>query len=155
MNNSGGFKLRLIIGLIMAGMALISYYSKTQENPLTGEQQQVSLTPAEEVAMGLQSAPQMAEEYGGLYPDNTIQVQVKQIGNHLVKIFNQEIEEAGHGNPFRFDFHVLRDPQTINAFALPGGQVFITAGLLSKLKSQDQIAGVIGIILKKMPQMGH
>ena len=144
MNNSGGFKLRLIIGLVMAGMALLSYYGKTQENPLTGEQQQVSLSPAEEVAMGLQSAPGMADEYGGLYPDNAVQDKIKQIGIHLVKTFNQEVEAAGHGNPYRFDFHVLRDPQTVNAFALPGGQVFITVGLLSKLKSEDQIAGVLG-----------
>jgi len=60
MNNSGGFKLRLIIGVVMALMAMLSYYSKTQENPLTGEKQQVSLSPPEEVAMGLQTAPQMA-----------------------------------------------------------------------------------------------
>lgn len=144
MNNNGGFKLRLIIGLVMALMALLSYYGKTQENPLTGEQQQVSLTPAEEVAMGLQSAPQMAQEYGGLYPDDKVQQQIKTIGNGLVQTFNKEVESFGHGNPYKFDFHVLRDPQTVNAFALPGGQVFITVGLLSRLKSEDQIAGVLG-----------
>lgn len=144
MNNSSGLKLRLVIGLVMAGMALLSYYSKTQENPLTGEKQQVSLSPAEEVAMGLQSAPGMAAEYGGLYPDDKVQEQVKRIGNHIVKTFSQHVQSQGHGNPYRFDFHVLRDPQTVNAFALPGGQVFITVGLLSKLKSEDQVAGVLG-----------
>lgn len=144
MNNSGGFKLRLVIGLVMAVMALLSYYGKTQENPLTGEKQQVSLSPDEEVAMGLQSAPQMAEEYGGLFPDDKVQQKVKYIGNELVRTFNNEVESFGHGNPYQFDFHVLRDPQTVNAFALPGGQIFITVGLLSRLKSEDQIAGVLG-----------
>ncbi|MFN8429730.1 MAG: M48 family metalloprotease [Spirosomataceae bacterium] len=144
MNNSGGFKLRLIIGVVMALMAVLSYYSKTQENPLTGEKQQVSLSPPEEVAMGLQSAPQMAAEYGGLYPDNAIQLKAQSVGNKVLDEFNKYVLQNGHANPYRFEFHVLRDPETINAFALPGGQVFITAGLLSKLKSDDQLAGVLG-----------
>jgi predicted Zn-dependent protease len=144
MFNNSGLKLRLIIGLVMAGMALLSYYSKTQQNPLTGEKQQVNLSPEEEVAMGLQSAPSMAAEYGGLYPDNSVQDQVKKVGIHLINVFNAEVESNGHGNPYRFEFHVLRDPNTVNAFALPGGQIFITAGLLKRLKSEDQLAGIIG-----------
>ncbi|MBK6979470.1 MAG: M48 family metalloprotease [Cytophagaceae bacterium] len=144
MNNSGGFKLRLIIGVVMALMAMLSYYSKTQENPLTGEKQQVSLSPPEEVAMGLQTAPQMAEEYGGLYPNDEVQLQANSVGNKVLEAFNKHVIENGHANPYRFNFHVLRDPQTINAFALPGGQVFITLGLLSKLKSEDQLAAVLG-----------
>ena len=39
-------------------------------------------------------------------------------------------------------FHVLDDPQTVNAFALPGGQTFITTALLSELETTDQVAGV-------------
>lgn len=61
-----------------------------------------------------------------------------------MEAFNKHVIENGHANPYRFNFHVLRDPQTINAFALPGGQVFITLGLLSKLKSEDQLAAVLG-----------
>lgn len=128
----------------MAGMALLSYYSKTQENPLTGEKQQVSLSPREEVAMGLQSAPQMAQEYGGLFPSSQVQDETSTVGLHLIKVFNQDVESKGHGNPYTFNFHVLKDPNTINAFALPGGQIFITHGLLTKLKSEDQLAGILG-----------
>lgn len=142
--NTSGLKMRLIIGVVMAGIAFFSYYGKTQENPLTGEKQQVSMTPEEEVALGLQSAPQMANEYGGLYPDNEVQQQIKNVGNKLVNSFNQELSEKGLQNPYRFDFHVLRDSKTVNAFALPGGQVFITAGLLSRLETEDQLAGVLG-----------
>ena len=47
-------------------------------------------------------------------------------------------------NPFPFEFHLLRDYRTINAFALPGGQVFITQALYSRLKTEGQLAGVIG-----------
>src|SRR4030067_676446 len=42
-----------------------------------------------------------------------------------------------------FEFHLLADPDTINAFALPGGQVFITDGLLTRLQSEGQLAGVL------------
>ena len=43
-----------------------------------------------------------------------------------------------------FHFHLLRDPKTINAFALPGGQIFITAGLLNRMDNEAQLAGVLG-----------
>jgi beta-barrel assembly-enhancing protease len=144
MGRSSGLKMRLILGVVMAIIAVISYYSKTQENPLTGESQQVGMSPEQEVAMGLQSAPQMAQEYGGLYPDNKVQQQIKAVGNRLVNSFDQTLKAKGIQNPYRFDFHVLRDDQTVNAFALPGGQIFITVGLLSKLSSEDQLAGILG-----------
>lgn len=144
MRRGSGLKMRLIIGVVMAAVALISYYSKTQENPLTGEKQQVSMTPQEEVALGMQSAPQMAQEYGGLYPDNEVQQRIKNVGNKIVTAFNKEIRAQNLGNPYTFDFHVLRDERTVNAFALPGGQIFITAALLTRLKTEDQLAGVLG-----------
>lgn len=144
MGNSGGFKIRIIIGLIMAAFAYFSYLSKTEVNPLTGKKQKVGMSTEQEVAMGLQSAPQMAQEYGGLFPDQEVQDQIKTIGNKLVTTFGQDLEGKNIQNPYRFDFHVLRDDQTVNAFALPGGQIFITAGLLKRLKSEDQVAGVLG-----------
>jgi beta-barrel assembly-enhancing protease len=144
MQQSSGLKMRLIIGLVMAVVALISYYTKNQVNPITGEKQHIDLTPEQEVAMGLQSAPQMAQEYGGLYQDAEVQNQVKAVGNKFVRLVEQEARSRGIVQPYKFDFYVLADPQTVNAFALPGGQIFITAGLLSRLKSEDQLAGVLG-----------
>ncbi|MDP5140080.1 MAG: M48 family metalloprotease [Spirosomaceae bacterium] len=141
---SSSLKTRLIIGLVMAAVAYFSYLGKTQDNPLTGESQHVSMSPEQEVAMGLQSAPRMAQEYGGLYPDQEVQNQVKAVGNKLVTIFNRDLQQKNIKNPYRFDFHVLRDNKTVNAFALPGGQIFITAALLGRLKSEDQLAGVLG-----------
>jgi predicted Zn-dependent protease len=138
MNNNSGFKMRLLLMLGFAAFSVISYYTKTQVNPVTGEKQRVSLTPDQEIAMGLQSAPQMAAEFGGEYNDVKVQTAIKQIGLKLVKA-----SEAGE-SPYRFDFHVLADPNTINAFALPGGQIFITVGLLKRLTSEAEIAGVLG-----------
>jgi predicted Zn-dependent protease len=129
---------RFIIAIVMGLIALIGYYTKTQVNPVTGEKQKVNLTPEQEVAMGMQSAPQMAAEFGGLYQDANVQQQVKRVGQKLVNG-----TEAAR-SPYKFDFHVLADTRTINAFALPGGQIFITAALLEKLSSEDQLAGVLG-----------
>ncbi|ADQ17957.1 M48 family metalloprotease [Leadbetterella byssophila] len=144
MRRNSGFTFRIIIGLVLAGVAYFSYLGKSQENPLTGEVQKVSLSPEEEVALGLQSAPQMAQEYGGLYPDEQVQKQVSGVGNRLVQAFNRELDNKGIKNPYVFNFYVLRDGKTVNAFALPGGQIFITAGLLGRLKTEDQLAGVLG-----------
>ena len=88
--------------------------------------------------MGLQSAPQMAAEFGGEYSDQIVQAFIKKMGARLVKGAGLE------NSPYRFEFHVLADPQTVNAFALPGGQIFITVGLLKRMQVEDQIAGVLG-----------
>lgn len=141
---SSGLKFRLIIGVVMALVALISYYSKNQVNPITGEKQHIDLTPQQEVAMGLQSAPQMAQEYGGVFNNNEVQQQIKAVGYKLVKQVDEETKAKNIQVPYQFDFHVLADDQTVNAFALPGGQIFITMGLLKRLKSEDQLAGVLG-----------
>ncbi|KAA6434005.1 M48 family metalloprotease [Dyadobacter flavalbus] len=137
------FGARLIFALIVVLITLFNYFSKTQVNPVTGKKQRVSMSPAEEVQLGLQSAPQMAAEFGGLYNDPEVQNSVKAIGQKLVLA-----TDAGK-SPYKFDFHVLADPNTVNAFAVPGGQIFITMGLLKKLKSEDQVAGVLG------HEMGH
>lgn len=129
---------RFIIAIIVALVSVIGYWTKTQVNPVTGEKQRVNLTPEEEVALGLQSAPQMAQEFGGLYQDPKVQQLVKSIGQKLVQ--NSDAARS----PYRFDFHVLADARTVNAFALPGGQIFITMALLQRLKTEDELAGVLG-----------
>lgn len=129
---------RVLIGAVIAIIAIISYYSKTQVNPVTGEKQKVSLTAEQEVALGIQSAPQMIRQMGGEYSDPKVQEMVDRVG---MKIVNGT--EAGR-SPYKFDFHVLADPNTVNAFALPGGQIFITMGLLKLLQTEDELAGVLG-----------
>ena len=136
--NRSGLNIRLLLMLGIIGFSVISFYMKSSVNPITGEKQHVSLTPEQEVAMGLQSAPQMAAEFGGEYQDLKVQTAIKQIGAKLIAKSN--LSET----PYSFDFHVLADPETVNAFALPGGQIFITVGLLKRLENEQQIAGVLG-----------
>jgi predicted Zn-dependent protease len=129
---------RFIFAIIIVLVTLFSYFNKTQVNSVTGKKQRVNLTPEEEVQLGLQSAPQMAAEFGGLFQDPQVQNKIDAIGEKLVNS-----TEASR-SPYKFDFYVLADPKTINAFAVPGGQIFITMGLLKELKTEDQIAGVLG-----------
>ena len=134
----GNLKGRLIIGLLIAAFFGFKYCSQQEVNPYTGKKQAISMTTDEEIQMGLQSRDQMAQEYGGLYPNENYQALVDNVGNKLV---NNSIAKD---TPYRYEFHLLADPNTINAFALPGGQVFITYALFSQLKNEDQLAGVLG-----------
>jgi predicted Zn-dependent protease len=135
----GNWKIRIFIGLAIVAFAYWKKCANTQINPYTGVEQVISISPQEEIAIGLNSAPQMAEEYGGLYPNQEMQDLVDKVGYKLVN--NMKLAQQ---HPYKFEFHLLADPQTINAFALPGGQVFITYALFSKLQNEDQLAGVLG-----------
>lgn len=134
--SSGG---RIIIALVLAVIAIAGYFFGTRQeyNPVTGENQRISLTIDEEIALGLQSAPQMAQEFGGLERNEQLQAQIDAIGQALV-----ESSDANDNN-YPFEFHVLADPETVNAFALPGGQIFITMALLNQLETEGEVAGVL------------
>jgi len=134
----GNSKVKLLIGSGIILFAVIKYCSSAEVNPYTGEKQHIALDEAQEVAMGLQAAPQMAQQHGGLYQNNDYQAFVDQVGNRLVN--NSIARQTG----YKYEFHLLADQKTINAFALPGGQIFITYALFSKLKNEDQLAGVLG-----------
>jgi beta-barrel assembly-enhancing protease len=137
--SGGGFgKGRLIIAFIMALVAIAGYYGTRSYNPVTDEVQHVDISPEQEVALGLQAAPEMAQQFGGLHPDQKAQALVDRICNELVT------KTSAKDTPYEYDCHVLADEETINAFALPGGQVFITAGLMGKLQTEGQLAGVLG-----------
>ncbi|MGI4865479.1 MAG: M48 family metalloprotease [Janthinobacterium lividum] len=130
--------LRFIIGLIIAAVTLIGYFFNTSTNPVTGEKQHVNMSADQEIALGLQAAPQMEAQYGGESPDARATAAVQQVGQRLV-----QANQLDQKTQYRYQFHLLADDQTINAFALPGGQVFITMGLLKNLTSEAQLAGVL------------
>jgi len=129
---------------MIAVVSIISFYSMTTENPVTGEHQRVGMDPEQEIALGLQAAPEMEAQHGGLAPDARARQEVDRVGERLLAAVNESARRQGRVNPYPFKFHLLRDPQTINAFALPGGQVFITTGLYRELETEGQLAGVLG-----------
>ncbi|MGB5377395.1 M48 family metalloprotease [Muriicola sp.] len=133
----GNWKIRIFIGLAIVAFAFVQRCSNKEENPYTGRVQNINMTSEQEIAIGLQSTPQIAQQYGGLYPDERLQAFVDAVGNKLVQ------NSIARETPYQYDFHLLADDRTINAFALPGGQIFITYALFSKL-NEAQLAGVLG-----------
>ncbi len=131
------WKIRIAIGLAIVAFAFIKRLSSKEENPYTGRVQTINMTADQEIAIGLQSAPDMARQHGGLYPDQRLQSYVTTIGRKLVD------KSIARETPYQYDFHLLADAETINAFALPGGQIFITYALFSQL-NEAQLAGVLG-----------
>ena len=138
--NGRGLGIQLIIGLIIAAVGAIGYYSHTSVNPVTGETQHVgNITEQQETAMGLQAAPEMIHEMGGeVQQDDPAARWVNYVGTRVHD--NSDASKS----PYHYQFHLLNDHQTINAFALPGGQVFITRALFDKLSTEAELAGVLG-----------
>jgi predicted Zn-dependent protease len=135
---------RLLMAAIIALVGWFMYMNQSEENPVTKEMQHVSITPSEEIKLGIQSAPQMAYEMGGeVRSTDPRTIEVKKIGAFLVE------HTVAKESPWQFEFHLLADPETINAFALPGGQIFITMGLLNQLDTEAELAGVLA------HEMGH
>jgi len=143
-----GLKMRLILALVIALFAILMYYGRPgDENQITGERQRVAFTEeADEVQMGLQAVDQMEIQFGGPDRDPQAQAMVKRVGERLLTALDETLEPGGRRNPYRddFQFTLLADPQTVNAFALPGGQVFITRALFRDLETEGQLAGVLG-----------
>jgi predicted Zn-dependent protease len=142
-NRRGGPRLgRLLIAAVIAIGSIIAFYSHTEVNPVTGEKQHIAMNVDQEKALGLQAAPQMADQMGGALdprsdPDAA---KVAKMGALLVQ------KSDASRSPYQDNFHffLLRDPQTVNAFALPGGQIFITRALYDRLQNEAQLAGVLG-----------
>src|SRR4051812_35893940 len=137
-----GGAMKWIIAAVIAGIGVITYLNSGQVNPVTGEKQYVAMTADQEKALGLQAAPQMASEMGGAAdpardPDARF---VSEVGMKLVRA--TEASRSPYSD--NFHYHLLNDPKTVNAFTLPGGQVFITRALYNRLENEAQLAGVLG-----------
>jgi len=120
----------LLVGLLGMGILL----SGCAINPATGQRQLSFISEGREIQMGRDADPQIVEALG-LYPDSAVQRYVRNLGEELAAVSERP------GLPWTF--RVLDDP-TVNAFALPGGFIYITRGILSHLTSEAQLAGVLG-----------
>lgn len=134
----GSLVVRLGLALVFAIFGLFSYFGSTSENVITGETQRVQLSPQEEIALGQQGKQEIIQQFGGLYADEAVQSYIDQVGQRVVQA------SAAGTTPYPFEFHVLGDAETVNAFALPGGQIFITTAMLAELGDESQLAGILG-----------
>jgi len=103
-------------------------------NPVTGKKDFVMMSEAQEVALGKQSHAQILKQYPR-YKDERIQRYVNNIGQQLAK--------KSHRSNLRFTFTVVDSPD-INAFALPGGYIYVTRGIMAYMNSEAELAGVLG-----------
>jgi predicted Zn-dependent protease len=116
---------------LIAGLAL---YTGCAVNPVTGERQLALISEAQEIQMGAEAA-QQAEQSIGLVDNQALQDYVHRIGTAMaVRSERPELP---------WTFRVVDDP-TPNAFALPGGYIFITRGMLGLMRSEAELASVIG-----------
>ncbi len=90
---------------------------------------------AKEVSLGKGADKQVVQQFG-IYQDKPLQLYVNNVGQKLVSNLSDKI--------FRHYFFKLVDSSDINAFALPGGYVYVTRGLLAMLNSEAELAGVLG-----------
>lgn len=103
-------------------------------NPVTGKSQMSLLSEAEELAIGQQQDAEIRREMG-VYDDPGLQNYVSEIG--------QELARASHRPNLPWTFTIVDSP-AINAFALPGGYIYVTRGILAYLDDESELAGVLG-----------
>ena len=103
-------------------------------NPVTGKRQMSLLSEAEELAIGQQQDAEIRREMG-VYDDPALQAYVTEIG--------QDLARTSHRPNLPWTFTIVDSP-VINAFALPGGYIYITRGILAYLDDEAELAGVLG-----------
>jgi predicted Zn-dependent protease len=137
-----GPNLRWIGALIIAVIGIAIYMFQVEVNPVTGKRQHIAMSVDQEKALGLQAAPEMAQKMGGAVDprQDPGAALVAEVGRRIV----QQSDASRSPYVGNFHFFLLDDPETVNAFALPGGQVFITRGLFDQLENEAQLAGVLG-----------
>ncbi|HSM21668.1 MAG TPA: M48 family metalloprotease [Rubrivivax sp.] len=114
--------------------ALLAGCGSTVVNPVTGREERTVMDEATEIAEGRKAHQQVLAEYGA-YANPALQAYVDGIGQKLARL--------SHRSALPWTFTVL-DSHEINAFALPGGFIYITRGLMAYLDSEAELAGVIG-----------
>jgi predicted Zn-dependent protease len=103
-------------------------------NPVTGDHQLALMSEDQEIAAGRENDPKVKNQYG-IYDDALLQAYVQQIGERLAA--------QSHRPGLIYRFTVL-DSADVNAFALPGGYIYITRGILAYLNSEAELAAVLG-----------
>lgn len=106
-------------------------------NATTGRSQIAFMSRDEEIKLGTEAQPQLTEEFGGKVNSPELQSYVAEIGQRLAAV----TEADNPSLPWEF---TLLDSPVINAFALPGGKVFLSRGLADKMTNEAQLAAVLG-----------
>ena len=121
------FLLITLASVLLAGCATVT-------NPVTGQRELTVMDERSEIAEGRKAHEEVLQEYGA-YANPRVQAYVNELGQRLAK--------QSHRKNLEWHFTVLDSPE-INAFAPPGGYVYVTRGLMAHMDSEADLAGVIG-----------
>jgi len=119
---------------ITATIALLLLFAGCAVNPVTNEREFSLMSEAQEIEAGRKAYPLYTQKSGGQYLDDGLQGYVSEVG--------RKIAAVSHRPGLTYSFNVVND-DNINAYALPGGNISITRGLLAKLSNESQLAAVL------------
>jgi len=119
---------------LAAALGTVLLLANCAANPVTGQQNFSLMSEAEEIRTGRQADVEVKKEYG-IYESPELQRYVNEVGQRMAR--------TSHRPQLAYHFTVVDSPE-INAFALPGGYVYITRGLLAYLNSEAELAAVLG-----------
>ncbi|MBI1190452.1 MAG: M48 family metalloprotease [Tepidisphaera sp.] len=127
------------LNLVLLGV-MVAWLAGCSLNKTTGRSQLNVLSRDEEIQIGTQGKAEMVKEYGGEVAKADLRQYVTEVGMKLVK--TTAVDDPTYQTlPWEF---TLLDSDVINAFALPGGKVFMSRGLAVKLSNEAELAGVLG-----------
>ncbi len=123
-----------LLPLMLALTLALSACGSKVVNPVSGRSERSVMDEATEVAEGAKAHQQVLAEYGA-YANPNLQAYVNALG--------QKLAQQSHRAQLKWTFTVLDSPE-VNAFALPGGYVYVTRGIMAYLDSEAELAGVVG-----------
>ena len=109
-------------------------FQNCARNPVTGKSQIVTMSEAQEIQMGKEADPQIVAQFG-LYQDRALQDFISQRGKQMAAI--------SHRPNLNYEFKIV-DSEVLNAFAVPGGYVYFTRGIMAHFNNEAQFMGVLG-----------
>jgi len=115
-------------------VCLAALFSGCETNPVTGESQFLLISPEQEKEMGADYAKEVEKEMGKSVQDQQLQTYIDQVGQRIAKV--------SHMADYGFSYKAI-DHNSVNAFALPGGYIYITTGLLRQMNNESQLAAVL------------
>ncbi|MBN1464844.1 M48 family metalloprotease [candidate division KSB1 bacterium] len=122
------------VGGIVISVIIVVWLISCAVNPVTGKRQFMLMSESDELALGQQTDQAVLQEYG-VYNDPELNAYVQRLG--------QEMGRKTHRSNLNYSFKVLDTP-VVNAFAVPGGYVYFTRGIMAHLNNEAEFAGVLG-----------
>ncbi len=122
------------IGVWLLAVAVLASLPGCSTNPATGKTQLALISESQEIAMGRDADQQIVAQMG-LYPDEGVQAYVQRLG--------MELAAKSERPNLPWSFRVIDDP-TVNAFALPGGFIYVTRGIMTHLDTEAELVSVLG-----------